>query len=81
MSPFARSASSSSRNVGYFLDGAEGWWDVVWNAGFRRLLGQLSSGDLQRFREEHLREVAALVTNDGLWLDVGVLYTFATTPA
>jgi len=74
-------ARVASRNVGYFLDGAEGWWDVVWNAGFRRLLGQLSSGDLQRFREEHLKEVSALVTNDGLWLDVGVLYTFATRPA
>ena len=81
MWPYARSVYSSSRNVGYFLDGAEAWWDVVWNAGFRRLLGHLSSADLQRFREEHLEEVAALVTNDGLWLDVGVLYTFATRPA
>ena len=27
-----------SRNVGYYLDGAERWWDVIWYAGFRRLV-------------------------------------------
>lgn len=74
-------ARVESRNVGYFLHGAEDWWDVVWNAGFRRLTSQLSSDDLERFKQEHLKEIEALATKDGLWLDVGVLYTFATRPA
>jgi len=70
-----------ARNVGYFLDGAERWWDVVWNAGFRRLVSQLSPAELDRFKQEHLREIEVLRTKDGLWLDVGVLCTLATRPA
>ena len=68
-----------AKNMGYFLADEEEWWNVIWNAGFRRMLSQLPPADLNRFREEHLREVAALKTPDGLWLDVGVLYTLGTT--
>ncbi len=63
------------RNVGYHLGSAGQWWDIVWNAGFRRLLGRLSARDQERFKREHLDEVDALGTKDGIWLDVGVLYT------
>jgi ubiquinone/menaquinone biosynthesis C-methylase UbiE len=70
-----------SRNVGYDLDGVEQWWDVVWNAGFRRLVSQLPEDARDRFKREHLEEVEALATKDGLWLDVGVLYTVGTKPA
>lgn len=63
------------QNVGYFLADENEWWDVVWNAGFRRLVSQLAPADLVRFRQEHLQEVAALKTPGGLWLDIGVLFT------
>jgi ubiquinone/menaquinone biosynthesis C-methylase UbiE len=63
------------KNVGYYLESAEEWWDIVWNAGFRRLVAQLSVQDQERFRREHLEEIGALRTKDGIWLDVGVLYT------
>jgi ubiquinone/menaquinone biosynthesis C-methylase UbiE len=66
------------KNVGYFLDSEEEWWDVIWNAGFRRMVGQLTSSDQERFRREHMQEVAALKTKDGIWLDVGVLFTIGT---
>jgi ubiquinone/menaquinone biosynthesis C-methylase UbiE len=65
-----------AKNVGYYLTGADEWWDVIWNAGFRRLVGQLAPADQERFRREHLDEVAALATTEGIWLDVGVLFTF-----
>ena len=68
------------KNVGYFLDRAEEWWDVIWNAGFRRLVNQLSSENREAFRREHLQEIDALRTKDGIWLDVGVLYTIGTKP-
>jgi ubiquinone/menaquinone biosynthesis C-methylase UbiE len=68
------------KNVGYFLDSAEEWWDIVWNAGFRRMAGQLQPQDQERFKQEHLREVAALQTKDGIWLDVGVLFAVGTKP-
>lgn len=63
------------KNMGYFLSDEKEWWSIVWNAGFRRMVSQLSPTDLERFRQEHLEEVAALSTRDGIWLDVGVLYT------
>jgi SAM-dependent methyltransferase len=66
------------KNVGYYLGSADEWWDIVWNAGYRRLVGQLSELERGRFKQEHLREVEALRTNDGIWLDVGVLFTIGT---
>jgi ubiquinone/menaquinone biosynthesis C-methylase UbiE/GNAT superfamily N-acetyltransferase len=66
------------KNVGYYLESSDEWWDIVWNAGFRRLLAQLSSQDQERFKREHLEEVGALRADKGIWLDVGVLYTVGT---
>ena len=63
------------KNVGYHLDSAQQWWDVVWNGGFRRMVSQLSTKDQERFKREHLDEVETLRTRDGIWLDVGVLFT------
>jgi len=68
------------KNLGYYLSGQDEWWDIVWNAGFRRLVAQLSRKDQERFRREHLEEVGALRTDKGIWLDVGVLYTIGTKP-
>ncbi len=68
------------KNVGYYLDSADQWWDVVWNAGFRRMVGQLSELDQERFKREHLQEVEAQRTGNGIWLDVGVLYTIGAKP-
>lgn len=62
-------------NVGYYLKNANEWWDIVWNAGSRLVLSQLSDVDLKRFEHDHLQEVEALRTPKGIWLDVGVLYT------
>lgn len=62
-------------NTGYFLENAEEWWDIVWNAGMRRLIAQLSPEDLKRFKQEHLQEVGELRTAEGIWLDVEVLFT------
>ncbi len=63
------------KNVGYYLDSAEDWWDVVWNAGFRRLVSQLPAEALEQFKREHLQEVDALETARGIWLNVPVLFT------
>ena len=66
------------KNVGYYLESAEQWWDIVWNAGFRRMMSRLTPDDQERFKQEHLREVELLRTEKGIWLDVGVLYTTGT---
>lgn len=69
------------KNVGYYLDDAEQWWDVIWNAGFRRLVTQLSDGDLKQFKQEHLQEISALKTADGIWLNSPVLFTIGSKRA
>jgi ubiquinone/menaquinone biosynthesis C-methylase UbiE len=66
------------KNVGYYLESVEQWWDIVWNAGYRRLVSRLTPEDQERFKQEHLREVDALKTEKGIWLDVPVLYTTGT---
>ncbi len=68
------------KNIGYYLDSGNQWWDVVWNGGFRRMVSQLSAIDQERFKREHLDDVEKLRTGDGIWLDVGVLYTVGTKP-
>lgn len=66
------------RDLGYYLSGAEEWWEIVWNAGFRRLLAGLSVPDQERFKREHLEELAGLRTEKGIRLDVTVLFTTGT---
>lgn len=69
------------KNMGFYLADACEWWDLIWNAGFRGMLKQLQPDTLERFRQEHLQEVAELATAEGIWLDVGVLYTSGTKGA
>ena len=73
-----RNVRTEACNMGYLLADENEWWHVVWNAGFRRLVSQIPAADLPGFRAEHLREVAALKTQDGLRLDIGVLFTTGT---
>ena len=68
------------RDLSYSLADAEAWWDVVWYAGFRGLLNQLSEPDLARFRAEHLAEIAALDNGQGIPLHVEVLYAQGRKP-
>ncbi len=60
---------------GYHLDSVDEWWDVLWNAGYRGLLMQLSETDLATFRADHLAQVAKLMDESGLWLNVDVLFS------
>jgi ubiquinone/menaquinone biosynthesis C-methylase UbiE len=62
--------------IGYNLENTEQWWDIVWYAGFRGLLSQLDAASLERFRQEHLDEVATLADGDGsLYLPIETLYS------
>ncbi len=72
--------SVERQDLGYYLKGPSAWWDVIWNAGFRSQVGQLSPQDLKKFKAEHLREIETLRTPEGLWLNVSVLYTTGIRP-
>ncbi len=64
-----------SKDLGYYLAGPDEWWRVIWNAGFRRLIGRVASADQAAFRAQHLAEVAALQKPDGIRMPVPVLFT------
>jgi len=51
----------------------EDWWAIVWNAGFRGFLQQLSAEELVTFREQHLAEIGTLCEGGSVWLNTGVL--------
>lgn len=63
------------KNMGYFLADENEWWEIILSAGFRGLINQLSPADQEKFKAEHLREVAKLKTPKGLWLDIQVIFT------
>jgi ubiquinone/menaquinone biosynthesis C-methylase UbiE len=69
-----------SKNVGYHLAQTEEWWEIVWNAGFRRLVNRLTSTEQARFKQEHLAEIEVLKSAQGIRLDVGVLFSGGTVP-
>jgi ubiquinone/menaquinone biosynthesis C-methylase UbiE len=61
-------------DIGYPLADAEAWWRVIWYAGFRGLVAQLSEAQLAEFKQEHLAEIAALKTEQGIPLNVTALF-------
>lgn len=64
-----------SKDVGYPLSGPEQWWDVVWNAGYRRLVSAVAPAEQAAFKTAHLAEVEALRTSQGIPMPIPVMYT------
>ncbi len=63
------------RECGYFLNNPEEWWQVIWNGGFRGLVQKLGEEELRRFKAEHLAELAVLITDEGIRMEMGIIYT------
>ena len=59
--------------LGYQMTSPDMWWDVVWNAGWRSLLNQLSENEQHEFKQLHLQEIAELIGEDGVWFNTEVL--------
>ena len=58
--------------LGFHMTSADDWWDVVWNAGYRGLLAQMTDEELADFKTQHLAEVQQLCDKSETWLDTGV---------
>ena len=56
--------------VGFHLARADEWWEVIWHTELRGLVERLPECEQARLRLEHLEEVTALATDDGIWMDV-----------
>jgi len=57
----------------YPIENEHKWWDVVWNAGYRGLLDQLTKQQQIEFREKHLAEIKAFCEKEETWMDVNVI--------
>lgn len=59
--------------LGCQMTAPQQWWDVVWNAGFRSLLNQLSEDEQKVFEKVHREEIAELLGEEGIWFNTEVL--------
>ncbi len=69
------SINCEQKACGYYLKDASDWWYIVWNGGFRGMLSRLSENDFSKFKKEHLAEIEELMTDNGIWLEMSILYT------
>ena len=59
-----------SEQRGYYLQSADLYWQTeVWSSSLRQGLMSMAPAQLEQFKAEHLTEVAALATPQGIWLD------------
>ena len=70
--------STHVEDVSYQVEGVEQWWALLWNAGYRGLLNQLSEKQLTHFKKEHLAEIAQHISNGKLLITVKTLYGVGT---
>lgn len=68
------------KQMGYHLNDANSWWDVISNSGFRGYIDQLDPEQLSNFRQQHLQSIHELVTDKGLWMDVNVVFAGGKKP-
>jgi hypothetical protein len=61
--------------MGYYLESFDQWWKIILNSGFRALVNQLSSSDLALYKKEHAVQIAKLMKDEGIWLNVEVIFT------
>ena len=66
--------------LGYHLRNADNWWEIVWGSGFRGLVERIAPERRAAFRAAHLAELAPLMTDKGLWLDVETIFAAGTKP-
>jgi ubiquinone/menaquinone biosynthesis C-methylase UbiE len=67
------SVSIHHEPLGYHMTEAKMWWDIVWNAGWRSLLNQLTADEQKQFEQDHMQEIADVIGDDGVWFNTEVI--------
>ena len=60
-------------SLSYDIKSEQQWWDIVWNAGYRGLLNQLSDSQLDEFEQQHRSQIAQLCEQGDAKMDVSVI--------
>jgi ubiquinone/menaquinone biosynthesis C-methylase UbiE len=61
-----------SEQLGYYFRTVEEYWEEVWASRSRMTLLQMAPVQREQFQAEHLAEVGALATEQGIWREVAV---------
>jgi ubiquinone/menaquinone biosynthesis C-methylase UbiE len=61
-----------SEQLGYYFRTVEEYWEESWASQRRMAVLQLAPAQREQFKAEHLAEVGALATAQGIWRDVAV---------
>ena len=61
-----------SEQLGYYFRTVEEYWEERWSSRSRMAILQLAPGQREQFKAEHLAEVGARATDQGIWRDVAV---------
>ena len=59
--------------LGYQMTDPQMWWDVVWNAGWRALLNQMTEEEQKEFEKIHREEISGVLGEEGVWFNTEVL--------
>lgn len=68
-----KNVTQSKKQMGYHLNSANEWWDVLWNSDARALIDKIDPVRQAEFKIQHLSEVEKFAKKQGLWMDVEVL--------
>jgi len=73
--PASSTSTSKSRTSAMSCPAPEQWWEVVYNAGFRRMITRVPEAEQAAFKAQHLAEVEALRAGPGIAMPVPVLFS------
>jgi len=68
-------------SLGYHLRTVDEWWYLVWNTALRGPLMTLPADVLAQFRAAHLESIKQYEVDDGLWLNVNVIFAKGHRPS
>lgn len=60
----------------FICENAEELWQGLWSHGYRQSMERISSENLEKFKEELLRDFHKYSFEDGLHYNLKVLFTF-----
>ena len=63
---------------GFDMMSAQDWWEIIWNAGFRGLLQQLSDDEQADLKKQHIEEINRLCANKKVWMNTGAIIAVGT---
>ena len=67
--------SVTQEQHGFFIEKAENWWELINGGGSSGYIQSIPRKKLEDFKIDHFSEIDKLATDQGIWIEVGVLYT------